>query len=117
MAVRGLGLLALLLGFAVWIFDRTDLRDFHQLAGVLLVLCLWALAVIAMVSGLRPALPVVAIAYGVLVAVLGSLQTSILPEDPAHTVVRVVHLLIGLGAIGLAEVIAGQLRRRRPVVT
>jgi hypothetical protein len=36
---------------------------------------------------------------------------------PAHEVVRVLHFLIGLGAIGLAETIGGKIKRGLPAAT
>lgn len=79
-----------------------------MLLGILLVLCLWALAVLAARSGEQPDLVGLALVWGLIVPVFGMTQDQILPGD-AHVIVKVLHLLVGVAAIGLAE---GMARRR-----
>ena len=80
-----------------------------MLIGIGLVLALWATAVLALRAGVRPILPVVAMAWGVLIFVFGMTQAQILPGS-GHLVVEVAHLLVGIVAIGLGEALVG----RRP---
>jgi hypothetical protein len=51
-----------------------------------------------------------AIAWGFVVPVLGLLQGELLPGG-SHWVVQVLHLLVGLIAIGLAESLAARIKR------
>jgi hypothetical protein len=48
--------------------------------------------------------------YGVVVVAFGMRMGTLLPGR-AHEVIRVLHFLIGLGAIGLAESIGVRMRR------
>ena len=54
---------------------------------------------------------VVVIVWGVLVVALGMTQDSLLTGD-LHWLIKVVHLLVGLGAIGQAESLAVRTKRR-----
>jgi hypothetical protein len=49
-----------------------------------------------------------AIAWGLVVPILGLSQDGLLP-GPAHWVIQVLHLLVGLAAIGLAEALSVRL--------
>jgi hypothetical protein len=49
---------------------------------------------------------------GLVVLVLGMTQTSLLPGS-SHWVIQVLHLLIGMAAVGSGEAIGGRLRRMR----
>jgi uncharacterized RDD family membrane protein YckC len=112
MAVRGLGALALVLGLVLWSGSNPALQGVHMLIGITLVLALWAVAILALRSGVRPAVPVVALAWGVLVFVFGMTQRSIMAGD-GHLVVQVAHLLVGLVAIGLGEMLGAASRRTK----
>jgi hypothetical protein len=103
MAVRVVGVALLILGLAAWTGSAAGLVPVHMLLGIVLVLALWAVAVLALQAGARPALPAIAIAWGVFVAAFGMTQAQILPGDSLHVVIQVAHLVAGLVAIGLAE--------------
>ena len=108
------GLLQLVVGLAFWSGNLLQLVQFHQLAGFLFTLAFLAIVVLAAVArvGLGPVL--LGLVWVVVVPVLGVTQTTILngPGDP-HWVVRVVHLLVGVGAIGFADRLAGAILARR----
>ena len=103
MTVRAVGLAMLVLGVVVWTGDAAALIAVHMLLGIVLVLALWAVAVLALQAGTRPALPAIAIAWGLLMAAFGLVQAQILPGDGLHIVIQVAHLAVGLIAIGLGE--------------
>jgi hypothetical protein len=103
MAVRVVGLAMLALGLVVWTGSAAGLVPAHMLLGIVLVLALWAVAVLALQAETRPALPAIAIAWGALMAAFGLTQAQILPGDSLHAVVQVAHLVIGLVAVGLGE--------------
>jgi hypothetical protein len=104
-AVRVLGSALIILGLLFWTGNALALIPVHILLGILLVLSLWTLAVLAARNGEQPALVALAIAWGLIVPILGLSQDQLL-IGPAHWVVKVLHLLVGLGAIALAEVLA-----------
>jgi hypothetical protein len=62
-------------------------------------------AALAFQAGTRPALPGIAIAWGILTIAFGLAQAQILPDAGEHLVVEVAHLFVGLVAIGLAEAV------------
>lgn len=103
MTVRAVGLAMLVPGVVVWTGDAAALVAVHMLLGIVLVLALWAVAVLALQAGTRPALPAIAIAWGLLMAAFGLVQAQILPGDGLHIVIQVAHLAVGLIAIGLGE--------------
>lgn len=115
MTVRVVGILMLILGLVVWTGSAAGLVPVHMLLGIVLVLALWTVAVLALQGGARPALPAIAIAWGVLMAAFGITQAQILPGDNLHVVIQVAHLVVGLVAIGLGEALgAGASRTGEP---
>jgi hypothetical protein len=114
MLVRLAGLTLIVLGVLFWTGHALTLIPVHMLVGFVLVLSLWALAVLAARAGVHPALVALAIVWGVIVPILGLTQERLLPGD-AHWVIQVLHLLVGLGAIGQAEGLATRIKGRQPV--
>jgi len=62
--------------------------------------------------GIPVGLVVLAFAWGALTIVFGLTQEQILP-DTGHWVVQILHLLVGIGAVGQAENIGRRLRQGR----
>ncbi len=114
MLVRGAGLVMVGLGVLLWTGNALGLVPVHVLIGLVVVLSLWSLALIAALSGVSPGLVALAVAWGLLVPALGVTQDRLLPGS-GHWLVQVLHLLVGLAAIGQAENLAARtLRRRAP---
>ncbi len=113
MLVRICGLLLIALGILFWTGNALTLIPVHMLLGVILVLSLWTLAGIAAASGVTPGFVVVAFLWGLLVPVLGITQDGILTGG-LHWLIQVLHLLVGLAAIGQAEGLAARIRQQRP---
>jgi hypothetical protein len=111
MTVRVVGLAMLILGLVIWTGSADGLVPVHMLLRIVLVLASWAIAVLALQVGTRPALPAIAIAWGILVAGFGMTQAQILPDDSLHVVIQVAHLVFGLVAIGLAEALGAAATR------
>jgi steroid 5-alpha reductase family enzyme len=116
MLVRLLGTVMLILGGLFWTGNALSLIPVHMLVGLVLVVTLWTLAILAAVSRVHPGLVAVAIAWGLLVPILGLTQASLLP-GPAHWLIQVLHLLVGLAAIGLAETLARRGKARLPAAS
>jgi len=108
--VRVTGLALIALGLMIWVDAVAGLRPIHMLIGIVLVVALAAAAALALRSGAKPILPVVAVAWGLLTIAFGLAQAQILPGDQ-HLVVQVAHLLVGLVAIGLGEALMASGRR------
>jgi hypothetical protein len=70
-----------------------------------LVVGVWVQAALALRAGVHFGLPVLALAWGVLVIALGVTQDTLLPGD-LHWMIRVLHLLVGLALVGQAEALA-----------
>ncbi len=108
--LRASVLLALILGILFWTGNATSLVLVHMGLGILAVLSLWTLgAAIASTKG-GIGLAIGAFVWGILVAALGLTQGTLLAGS-THWVIQVLHLLVGLAAIGLGEMIAGRYRR------
>lgn len=112
MLVRVTGLINIVLGVLFWTGHALTLIPVHTQLGFVLVLSLWALAVLAAWAGVSPALVALAFVWGLLVPVVGMTQYRLLVGD-AHWVIRVLHLLISLGAMGLAEGLTARIKSAR----
>jgi hypothetical protein len=112
MLVRVTGVLLLVLGLLFWSGDALNLIPVHMLLGLILVLSLWLLAALASQAGVPLGMAAGAAVIGLITLVLGLTQDSLLPGS-THWVIQVLHLLVGMAAIGSGEMIGGRLRRRR----
>jgi hypothetical protein len=84
-----------------------------MLLGITLVLALWALAILGAVTRVGIGLVALALVWGAITPVLGLTQTRLLP-GPAHWLIQVAHLLVGLGLIGLGGTLARRIKRALP---
>ena len=112
MAVRVCFVILLILGILFWTGRAGSLIPLHQFLGFVLVLGLWTLAALAARSQVTFGLVAIAFPWGLLVPVFGLTQTRIAPGS-LHWIVQVLHLLVGLVAVGLAESLARRLREGR----
>lgn len=112
MVVRLAGVLLLLLGFAFWAGRALSLVNIHMLLGLVLVIALWLLAAAALSSGQAQGVAALAIIWGLLVLLFGMIQRSVLPGS-GHWAVQVIHLLFGLVAIALGELLGAAVKRAR----
>jgi hypothetical protein len=111
MLVRAVAVVQLVLGGLFWTGNALDLVPLHQTLGFLLVFGLWTLAALAARAGVRPPLVALAAVWGLIVPILGLTQTNLLVGS-AHWLIEVLHLLVGLGAIGMAEGLAARVKER-----
>ena len=121
MVVRVLGTVMIVLGLLFWSGNALGLIPVHMLLGLVVVLALWTLAALAARAEVQPGLVVLALLWGLVVPILGVTQDQLVP-GPAHWTIKVLHLLLGVGAIALAELLARRALARlagaasRPVV-
>lgn len=107
--VRIAGLLMIILGIVIWT-GNDNVIPVHVAVGVVLVLSLWTLAYLGLQSGASKGVVALAFVWGLIMPLLGLTQENILPED-GHLIIQVLHVLIGLGAIGQAENLAARVKR------
>lgn len=116
--IRIVGIVMIVLGLLIWSGRGGDgLISTHKFFGFVLVLALWALAAIGFRARIGPGFLLLVVAWSILMPVLGLTQTDLMTGD-AHWVIRVIHLLVGLTALGLADGLAnainGRIRGDRP---
>ena len=107
MLVRLAWLLALVLGVLFWGRYGGPPIHVHMTLGGLVVIGMWWLGLIGI--GRARGLAVLALLWGVLVPVVGLAQLGDLGLP--LTAVQVAHVVVNVVAIGLAEALAGRLRR------
>jgi hypothetical protein len=108
--VRITGLIQIVLGLLFWTGNQLTLVPVHIVVGLILVLSLWTLALIGARAGAEPGLVVVAFAWGLLLPIFGLTQSQILTGS-AHWLIQVLHLLVGLAAIGQGEALGMRIKR------
>lgn len=113
MVVRFVGGLLLILGLAFWVTQNVNLVLFHLLFGILFVLSVLALAIFAALSKAPKSGVILMLGLGLIQPFLGLTQASLLPGSQ-HWIVHVVHLLVGIATIGLAEVLVRQVKASQP---
>jgi hypothetical protein len=109
--VQATGIFQVLAGVAIWTGVGLRLIPLHMFVGVVFVLALWVLAIRALLRGTGRAIAAIAIVYGMAVVAFGMTQAQILP-GAHHWVIRTFHMIVGFGAMGLADGIWRAMARR-----
>ena len=109
MTVRVAGVLLLVIGLVIWTGHGDQIIPLHELLGFVLVLGLWTIAFLAARAGVARGLVARAVVWGLIAPALGLTQVNLLSGD-AHWVIEVIHLLVGVGAIGIAELLAHEIK-------
>lgn len=107
------GLFQLVVGVLMWTGRALSLTNTHMAVGIVFVLALWTIATIATRSNVGSGLTAFAYLWGVVVVLFGIAQTRILP-GPNHWIIRVLHLLVGLAAMGMAGAMTRRIREAAP---
>src|SRR6266852_6411686 len=110
MTLRGSGLLLILLGLAIWTGRADGLIPVHEFLGFVLVLSLWTLAFFGARAGVPRGIVIAAVAWGLIAPILGLTQANMLTNN-WHWVIQVLHVLVGLAAIGAGEGLVQGMRR------
>ena len=108
--VSAIGAIMIVLGLLFWSGNAIALLPLHMLLGVALVLMLWIIAVMALVVRANPILALIALIWGAIVPILGITQFQLLPGS-LHWIIQALHLLVGIAAIALANILARQIAR------
>lgn len=106
--VSAIGVVMIVLGVLFWTGNALTLINLHMLLGIILVLMLWVIAVMALAARVNPLLAVLGLVWGLIVLILGVTQFQLLPGS-LHWLIQVLHLLVGLTAIALANILARQI--------
>ena len=105
------GLLALVLGLLFWTGAALNLVSMHMLLGLLAVGALLVIGIgQALAKGGSWTLAICTLVVGALMIAIGMNQASLVVGG-LHWVIQVVHLLLGLLAIGLGHMGAARYRR------
>jgi hypothetical protein len=113
--IRLTWLILLVLGIMLWTGGNRALVFVHQWLGGAFVLSLWALAYLGMRCDAgtelkSPGLSLAIAFWSLVVLALGLAQTQLLTGN-SHWLIRVLHLLVGFVAIGLAEALGARIKR------
>jgi hypothetical protein len=111
MVLRISALAALVLGIIFWTGNADNLQIVHIVLGFLVVISLWVLGI---AQGVRRGgsfgLALATFVVGFFVLLVGLFQTRWLTGSN-HWVIQVIHLILGLSAISLGEMIGARYRR------
>ena len=107
---RAIAVVQVALGIFVWTGHADSLIPVHIAVGLLLVVDLWAAVALGLRSGAPKGLAILALVWSVGMPVFGLVQANLLTGD-IHVAVQVLHLAIGLAAVGLVEGLARAARR------
>lgn len=91
-----------ILGFVLWSGHGYQYLRLHMILGFTITILLLLFVIVALVSRVRPALPLITLLWAVALPFLGIAQLRMMP-GPNHWIIRVVHLILGLGAIAFGE--------------
>ena len=117
MVLRLAVLAALIMGILLWIGNADNLIPIHMLIGIIVVLSLWTIGLAqGFMKGGSFALAAATFILGLILAIVGLYQQGWL-SGSAHWAIQVIHLLLGLSAIALGEMIYGRTRRRLKTTT
>ena len=110
MLVRLTGLVQIGIGIGLWMGHGLSLTTAHMWIGVVLVLSLWALAFLGARVHVSGGLVALALIWGLITVGFGMAQTRIMP-GAHHEIIRVLHLLVGVAAIGMGEMLGKRIKK------
>lgn len=109
--LRGIFVINLILGIIFWTGNEPNgVVLLHMLLGLVFVIALWYVGFVAAIRGLSIGVQVGAFVVGLLIAIVGLFQRQMLLGG-AHWVIQILHLLLAVLGIGLAEMAGARLRR------
>lgn len=101
------GVVQLILGTLFWADTAKALIPVHIVVGSIVTVSLLTLAILALRANVPTPLGVVGIVWALVLPVFGGFQTILL-HGSLHWIIQVIHLLLGVGAMVLAGIIAGR---------
>jgi len=111
MVVRFTGLIQLVLGIVFWAGRAKSMVNFHIALGSILAIALLILAFHAYRAKVSLWLVILSVVWAFGLPAWGLAQDHILPGS-YNWITQVLHVLCGIGAIGLAEMLGARLRKK-----
>lgn len=105
------GIALLVLGILFWAGYALSLLQTHMMLGGLFVICMWVLAALGLAGPGTRGLALIVLIWSLVVPALGVTQLRLMPGAD-HWVIQVLHLLVGLIAMGLGHALARRLGGR-----
>jgi hypothetical protein len=107
--IAGLG--ALLVGISRWFGPGIAPLSLHMTLGGIVSLVLAILAVWALAARVRVPAAIAALVWAALTVYVGTVQDWWVGAG-SHLIIEIIHPLLGIGAIGLAEMLGAAITRR-----
>jgi hypothetical protein len=107
--VIGAGIVQLILGVPRWVDMGKCQIPVHVVMGGVLAVALFTLGVFALRAPLRRWLAILVLVWAIVMPAFGGSHTLLL-RGSAHWTIEVAHLLLGVGAMALAGVVAEEVR-------
>ena len=111
MVLRITVLFNLITGIIFWTGNADPLQVVHIISGILAVISLWVLGIAQGLRGGSFGLALATFFVGFLLALVGLFQTRWLTDPANQWIIQVIHLILGLAAIGLGERVNATYRR------
>jgi hypothetical protein len=111
--VRIAGIAQIVLGTLFWTGRAYQYLPVHVAIGALLVLGLWTIAIVSLTAKVNRGPAVFALVWGIALPVFGMRQGMIL-VGALHWIIQVVHLLMGITAMALADRLAKRVLAASP---
>lgn len=111
--IAGLG--ALVLGLLFWFF-QIDLINIHMLFGLAVALTLLIISLLAVFTKGMRLLGIIGIVYAFILPIFGLNQVELLVGN-LHWLIQVAHLLVGIGALAYAGILAVRYKRLKQRTT
>jgi hypothetical protein len=108
--VRLCGLILIVLGIIFWTGHALGLVLLHMIVGLVLAICLWVLAFFGARAHIGGSFVALVAVWALLMVIFGAVQASLMPGR-AHWVIQVLHLLVGLAALGMGDQLGMRLSR------
>ena len=109
MGVRVLGVIQIIMGLFFWGGYALGLVNLHMIIGLLFVISLWVLCGVAAKAHVSGVLVAVGVIWGLIVTWFGMAQVKMMIGSE-HWVIQVLHLLLGIVAIGIGESLAKRIK-------
>ncbi|MFN8410798.1 MAG: hypothetical protein U0Z26_00265 [Anaerolineales bacterium] len=110
--LRITGIIQLILGGIVWAVEADSLIMPHMLVGTIFTIALFILTYQAYRAGVVRWLVALAAVWALVLPIWGAAQEHIFPEN-YFWLSQILHVLCGVGAIGLGEMMAVKMRKSK----
>lgn len=103
------GIIQIVVGLLFWTGRALNLLPMHMLIGLLVALSVLLVSILAWRTGGRPGAVIAGVLLALALPALGMTQMGLLVGS-WHWIIRVLHLAIGVGALGVGDSLANYVR-------